>query len=113
MIAETIIALIGTVVGGIISSIYTGYNNGRKDKINASLAQNEQAIELYKDMLKRTDRAIDELGKDVDELQKNYMLCREDNILKGEKNKTLEEKIKVQIEEKKILEEKIRKMLEK
>lgn len=85
---EVIVGIITAIAGAGITSYWNGIINARKEKANEKLANNEQALDMYRSLLQRTDKMVDELSDDIDELNKQHMACREENVLLKEKLKS-------------------------
>ena len=88
---EVIVGIVTAIAGVGVTSYWNGIINARKEKANEKLAANEQAVQILRSLLERTDKMVDELDNDVEELNKQHMACREENILLKEKLKTCKE----------------------
>ena len=84
---EVIVGIVTAIAGVGVTSYWNSIINSRKEKANEKLANNQQAVDIYRNLLERTDKMVDELGNDIEELNKQHMACREENILLKEKLK--------------------------
>jgi peptidoglycan hydrolase CwlO-like protein len=85
---EIIIGVVTAIAGVGVTSYWTGIINARREKANEKLANNQQAVDIYRNLLERTDKMVDELGDDIEELNKQHMAFREENVLLKEKLKS-------------------------
>jgi hypothetical protein len=89
---ETITIVIASIVSGIVGAVGKTLIDGRKQSSDASLSANEQAISVYKNILERLEKQLNQLGIDQSKLELEFLTTRENNVELRIKNQFLNEK---------------------
>lgn len=77
---ELIIGSIGTVLIGLLAAGAKALIDYKKSNTTNNLSANEQAFIVYKELVENLQKDLIRINKNLKELEKEYLSCRECNV---------------------------------
>lgn len=92
MSPDIIIGAVSTAVIMLLGQITKSLIDSRKQKSESTLSANDQAFLVYKSLVETLQKNVSQINTDMNKLEQEFLLCRENNVELRMLNKALTEK---------------------